>query len=251
MGTTDNTDDAIKQSNRILKGLDKISDKLEKESDKIKDVAIDEAIKLNNVKTPLRASSLVASKVDSKLDKVIKNTEKDFNDFIKEVERYLLANFAIKLSKKNLEVISRKGSEVLEALVDNNDKLKADVQAMLTQNLAKGVPQRQLVKELKDLYPAYSRNAKTLLNTGLSRLFIDINITKFRESNFKWYVWAGPDDSITREKPCKHWVWHRFPQSQLSTITAARMRLWNCRHSIIPIPEEEIDNYPIGDIKLA
>jgi len=136
-------------------------------------------------------------------------------------------------------------------LVANTEILKQDIQSILTQNLAKGISKRELLLELQELYPAYARNAYTIVNTGLSRTFIDTNISKFKESDFDWYIWAGPDDKITREQPCKHWVWHRFPASQLATITATRMRLWNCRHSIIPIPSSDIKKYPVGNVKYA
>ena len=148
-------------------------------------------------------------------------------------------------------MISKKNSDLIDSLVENTDILKQDVQNILTQNLGKGISEKRLVQELKDLYPAYARNASTIINTGLGRLYIDINVSKFEDSSFNWYIWAGPDDSITRESPCKHWVWHRFPASELSTITATRMGLWNCRHSIIPIPDDEIENYKVGDVKFA
>lgn len=242
---------AIKESNKIIKSVDNVADNIKKESEKIKDQAIDESIDVNGEKTPFRASSLVAKDVDSNLNKVIQDTEKDFKDFINETQRYLAANFAINLTKKDLEVIAKKGSAITQDLVNNTDILNNDIQEILTQNLAKGISQKQLIKQLKDLYPAYARNASTIINTGLSRLFIDINVSKFRESNFNWYIWAGPDDAITRDIPCKHWVWHRFPASQLSTISSVRMQLWNCRHSIIPISDDEKGKYPIGNLSFA
>jgi len=251
MPTIKDTDKAIKQGNKIIKGIDKISLKVEKLSNKIKNKAIDKTIDLNGTKSPFRSASIVQSSVDADLRKVINDVNKDFKDFVAETQRYLLNNFAIKLTKADLKAISRKNSTIIDALIANTNVLKSDIQNILTQNLAKGVPEKQLVQELKELYPAYSRNATTLINTGIGRLFIDINVSKFRESGFKWYIWAGPDDSITRESPCKHWVWHRFPESQLSTITATRMQLWNCRHSIIPIPDEELEDYKIGNINYS
>lgn len=248
MPTIKDTDKAVNQSNKIIKGIDKIAEKAKKLSDKIKNNAIDKTIDLNGTKTPFRASSLVAKSVDEDLRKVINDVNADFKDFVAETQKYLLNNFSIKLTKRDLNAIAKKNSSIIDVLVANTDVLKSDIQNILTQNLAKGVPEKQLVQELKELYPAYARNASTLVNTGIGRLFIDINVSKFRDADFKWFIWAGPKDSITREKPCIHWVWKRFPKSQLNIITATRMQLWNCRHSIIPIPDEEIGDYEIGDI---
>ena len=122
---------------------------------------------------------------------------------------------------------------------------------MLTQNLAKGISTKQLTEELKELYPAYSRNASSILNTGMARLFTDINVTKFRQSDIRYFLYAGPDDAVTRERPCKHWVWHWFPQSQLDQVTAVRMTLWNCRHNIVGISEEETKSYPKLNLSFA
>jgi hypothetical protein len=71
------------------------------------------------------------------------------------------------------------------------------------------------------------------------------------EIGFEFYIWAGPLDSITREYPCRHWVWHWFKASELTTLRAIRNSLWNCRHSIIPIDEEDKKNYKRGNIKIA
>ena len=247
----EDTKKAINQSNKIVKGIDKISKEIEKLSKKLKNKSINKTISLNNTKTPFKATSLVESSIDSDLQKIINDTESDFNDFLEETERYLSNNFAIKLSQKDLRSIASKESIIIDSLIDNTEILKRDIKSLLTQNLSKGVPEKQLVTELKELYPAYERNASTLINTGLARTFVDINVTKFRQSRFNWYIWAGPNDSITRETPCKHWVWHRFPASQLNFITGIRLQLWNCRHNIIPIPDEEIGEYPIGNLKDA
>ncbi len=251
MATSKDIDKTINQSNKIIKGIDKFSQKIEKLSDKIKKQAIDKAIDINGTKPAFSAASLVAIEVDKDLKKVIENANNDFSNFVEATQNYLINNFAINLTKKELDIIAKKGSSIIDSLIANTSVLKRDIQSILTQNLAKGVPEKQLVKELKDLYPAYAKNASTLINTGIGRLFIDINVSKFKDSGFEWYIWAGPKDKITRERPCIHWVWHRFPASQLSTITSTRMRLWNCRHSIIPISDEEIENYPIGNLSYA
>ena len=143
-----------------------------------------------------------------------------------------------------MDVIAKKGSAMIDGLVANTDILNQDIQNILTQNLAKGISEKQLVKDLKNLYPAYERNAGTLINTGLGRLYNDINVSKFESTGQEFYVYAGPDDKVTRDFPCKHWVWHWFPASQLAQVAGVRSRLWNCRHSIVPIPEEEKKDYP-------
>lgn len=251
MATTKNTQKAITQSNKILNGIDNVSDKTTKSSKTVQRKATVKTIDINGSTTPYRASSLVAADVDKNLQTVISSFDNSFEDFVKASQRYLASNFAINLTKENLAEISRKGSKIVDELTANTDILNSDIQNILTQNLATGVSQKKLTLELQELYPAYSKNASTIVRTGLSRLFNDINVTKFKESDFNWYIWAGPKDSKNRELPCRHWVRHRFPASQLSTISATRATLWNCRHNIIPIPDSEIESYQIGDISFA
>lgn len=240
-----------KQSNRIIKGIDKVSGKMSIASKKVQAQAAKDAIKVNGEKTPFRASSLVASEIDANLRKVINNTNKDFSDFVNETQRYLADNYAIKLTKKDLEVIAKKGSTITDELIANTTILKNDIQGMLTQNLAKGVSDKQLAQELTELYPAYARNAGTILNSGLGRLFIDTNVAKFTENNLEFYLYAGPDDKVTRDRPCKHWVWKWFPKKDLDIVAATRLQLWNCRHSIIAITEEQTENYERLDTSFA
>lgn len=242
------TEKKIKESNKIIKGIENVAEKIKKSSEDLKDFAIEKTIELNAKKTPYTAGSLVAKAVDIELKSVIKDVNSSFSDFVEATQKYLANNFSINLTKADLAAISKKGSLINQDLVANTTILKRDIQNILTQNLAKGVATKVLVKELRELYPAYSRNAAALVNTGGSRLFTDINVSKFQESDFSWYIWAGPNDKITREIPCKHWVWHKFPASKLSQITAVRMRLWNCRHSIIPISSEEAKDYPEGSL---
>jgi len=233
----------IKEVNLIIKGIDDSSTAIGRASIALKEKSIDKAIAVNKIKKAYTASSLVAKDVDSNLNKIIKDSKKDFKDFLQATERYLVANYSINLTKKDIEAIAKKGSLVLSDLLANTKILKEDLQALLTQNLAKGVSEKQLVTGLKELYPAYARNASTIINTGLGRLFTDINKTKFEEAGQEFYVYAGPDDAITRDNPCKHWVWHWFPASELSQVTAIRNTLYNCRHSIIPITKEDIKDY--------
>lgn len=247
----DKTDERIKKSNKIIKDVDKDAANIEKASEKLKNDAIEKTIEVNSEYKPYTAGSLVAKDVNNELRKIIKASKISFSDFVTATSTYLSQDYLIDLSKKDLEDISKKGSQMIDDLVSNTDILTKDIKNMLTQNLGKGISQKQLVSQLKDLYPAYARNASTILNTGMTRLFTDINVSKFEKSDFEWYIWAGPDDKVTREIPCRHWVWHRFPASQLRAITATRMRLWNCRHSIIPIPNSEIKNYQIGELKYA
>jgi len=233
----------LKETRAIIKGIEDSATQIGAASIKIKDKAIDKAISVNRVKKSYVAASLVEKEVDSALQSVIKDTKKDFKDFLRASEKYLIDGYAIKLTKADLENIARKGSVIIDDLVRNTEILNSDLQEILTQNLGKGVSEKKLVKSLQKLYPAYARNASTVINTGLGRLFTDMNVTKFQETGQKYYLYAGPDDKITRETPCKHWVRHWFPVSQLAEVTAIKNGLYNCRHSIIAISEEETKDY--------
>ena len=244
-----NVEITVREGNKIIKDIDALAEKNKKSAKKLKDKAIDFAIDFNEERTPFLASSLVATRVNKQLQKIINNDKKSFNDFILAAGRYLEKNFAIALTKKDLEVIAKKQSAIIDELTANTTILSQDIKGLLTQNLATGIPKKTLILGLKDLYPAYERNASTIINTGLGRLFNDINVAKFQQSDFDWYLYAGPDDSITREIPCKQWVWHRFPASQLNAVSTIRQSLWNCRHSIVPLSDSQKNDFSILNLK--
>lgn len=238
-----------KESNKIISNIDGVAIKIKKDATKLKDEIIEETIDINANKKPYTTSSLVAKAVDLKMKGVIYSAKTDFKDFLKDTERYLAKNYSISLTKKDLEAIARKKDLILDDLAANANMLSRDLKEILLGNLAKGLSTRDLALELGELYPAFERNAETIIRTGLGRTFTDINVSKFQDADFKWYIWSGPNDKLTREIPCKHFVNHKFPASQLSELSSIRQTLYNCRHNIIPITEEEATDYPTGNIK--
>ncbi len=176
-----NVEITVRESNKIIKDIDALAEKNKKNAKKLKDKAIDFAIDFNEERTPFLASSLVATRVNKQLQKIINNDKKSFNDFVLAAGRYLEKNFAIALTKKDLEVIAKKQSAIIDELTANTTILSQDIKGLLTQNLATGIPKKTLILGLKDLYPAYERNASTIINTGLGRLFNDINVAKFQQ----------------------------------------------------------------------
>lgn len=240
-----------KDSNKIIKGIDNTAAKTAKQSKRLYNKAIDDIIAKNATKKAFTANALVAKQIDNNLSKILNDTSKSYDQFIKAQQRFLADNYSVDLTKAELNILVGKKSDLIDGLLNNTDILKTDVKAILFANLGKGVPQRELVRLLKDLYPAYSRNAGTIVNTGISQTYIDTNVSKFRQLDFKWYLYAGPDDSITRDIPCKHWVNHKFPASQLDIVSGTRMSLFNCRHNIIAITAEEAENFPALDISFA
>lgn len=240
-----------KATNKIIDDIEKIGKAIEKKSYKVQNGAIDTIIDKSESSTPFVLNSIVALQIDNSIRKIIVEANDSFEDIILKTQKYLAQGYKIDLSKENLKAIAKTKSTIIDKLINNTNILKSDIKIILYSNLGKGIPRRQLVKLLKDLYPAYARNAGTIINTGLAREFQDINTTKFKEIGFNWYIWAGPDDSLTREIPCKHWVNRKFPTSQLDILRSTRQSLWNCRHSIIPLSDEDAKDYPTGDISFA
>lgn len=240
-----------KLNKQLIKFIDSFADSIKAKSIKLKDKAIDKTITYNNQKKPLTASILVKNHIRNDLKKITYTTEGTFEDFIEKLEFFFINGYNVELTKAEIEFISGKLSSVLDNLTDNTDILIKDIKSILIQNLGNGISEKRLVKELKNLYPAYSRNASTIINTGLSMIYVDSAATKFKKIGFDWYLYAGVNDAIIREIPCSHWVNHKFPSSQLDTVLATRLQLWNCRHNIIPITSEEAENYPLLDLKYA
>ena len=240
-----------KDSNKIIEGIDKTGDKVKRSSKKLYNKAIDKVIDQNIKNPPFTANSLVAKSIDNDLRKILDSTEESYDKFIKAQQRYLSSNYSIDLSKTDLNILVSKKSDLIDELVTNTTILKEDIKAILFANLGRGVPQARLARLLKDLYPAYARNANTIVNTGIGKTYIDTNVAKFQQSNLKWYLYAGPDDKVTRDIPCKHWVNRAFPASQLNIVSSTRLSLFNCRHNIIAITEDEAKDLPKLDTSFA
>lgn len=243
--------DRRKEINKIIAETEEVGEIIKKQSEKLYDQSIDTVIDKNDSVTPYVLASLVIQQINNSLRKIVKTAEDSFEKIIKKNQKYLVSQYGITLTKADLTAISKTESFIIEKLLNNTDILKSDIRTILYSNLGRGVPKSELIKKLKELYPAYSRNASTIINTGIGAELQDINISKFEQTDFNWYIWAGPNDKLTRELPCRHWVNHKFPSSQLSTLRVTRSSLWNCRHSVIPISDEEAENYPTGDISIA
>jgi hypothetical protein len=242
---------AKKDNSKIIKGIDKTSDNIQKKSKTLYNKAIDEVIRQNNKNKPFTANSLVSKKIDNDLRNILNNVDSSYDDFINASKKYLANNFEIDLTKAELNTLIKKKSDLIDELLTNTSILKEDIKAILFANLGKGVSQNELTRLLKNLYPAYARNAGTIINTGLGRVYIDANVSKFKQLDFNWFLYAGPDDKVTRDIPCKHWVNHKFSASQIDIVYATRLSLWNCRHSIIPLDDEEAKNYSELNISLS
>jgi hypothetical protein len=245
------TKDNIKNANSIIDQIEKIQKFNKKKSEKIYNNVIKHAINENDKGTPFTTSSLILFYIDNSIRNLIKTNKIKFDALIKKINKSLFNNYGIILRKSDFVAIHKKLSIIIDDLKINSGKLKNSIKKILYDNLGQGLSLTQLTRRLVDLYPSYSQHMGTVVRTGLSRLYQDINVTKFKKLDFNWYIWAGPNDQIIREFPCSHWVWKRFPASQLSILHATRSELWNCRHSIIPIPDDEIDEYPIGNIIYA
>lgn len=247
--STDSLKKKKQESNKIISNIDGVSIQLNKDTAKFKKEIIKETLKINETKKPYTTTSLVAKAVDLKMKGIIASTKTDFRDFLNNTQRYLAKNYSINLTKRDLEAIASKKDLILDDLAANTDVLSRDLKKAILGNLAKGIPTRDLALELAEIYPAFERNAETILRTGLGRTFSDINVSKFQEQDYNWYTWAGPNDSLTREIPCKHFVNKKFPASQLVELNSIRQTLYNCRHSIIPLTDQEAKNMSEGNIK--
>jgi hypothetical protein len=242
---------ATKSSNKVMDSGESISGTIENKSKKLYNNAIDYVLDYSQTKTPYTANALTAAKIDAELKAILRSVDKSYPDFINQMVEFLDQNYEISLTKSELKTLSLKTSIINEQLVNNTSILKRDIQVLFYGSIGKGMPKKELVQALKDLYPAYSRNAYTITNTGLSRMFVDTNVTKFDKAGFDWYLWAGPNDKLTREIPCKHWVRKKFSASELSTISGVRQGLWNCRHNIIPLSDSMAEDYARGNLNYA
>ena len=240
--------DIKKQDNAILDNIRKAGIKNGKDAEKLYQATISYIIAYNLKKTPYQANSLIQKNIDNRLRRILRNNQKTFEQFVRSTQRYMARNYSIDFTEAELNNIAKQNTLLNKELSGNTTELKNSVQALLIGNLGKGIPAEQLIKQLKKLYPNYSRYARTIINTGLSRQYTDINVAKFEQTDFNWFTWGGPNDKLTRDEPCRRWVNKKFTKAELSTLRSTKMTLFNCRHNIRPLTDEQAEGYKRGVI---
>ncbi len=229
-----------------------LAEKLSNKLAKIRDNAIELTIEKNQeilqgTAGAQNSSSIIKHQVKNQIDQALYQFNKEKAVLVEEIENQLLEH-EITLSQVDYTNINQKLAVISKEILGQTAILTNDIQKILLGGLGQGVKESVLVAELTALYPAYSRHAYTIINTGLQRLYIDTTTAKYEKRNYEFYTWAGPNDMLTRDNPCKQFVWHYFYDYELPQLRSIRMRLYNCRHSISPITEEQAKTMPRGDV---
>lgn len=236
----------IDSSDSIIDTSIKIGDYLKKQSELLYNQAIEKTIKEAEDKTPLVAYSLISLFITNKQNKITNNLNKKYDSFIEELTKSLDNQYNISLSQADFNVIKQQKKILLDEIIDNTNILKRNIKKTLLSNLGKKITKTQLVKRLRELYPAYSNNAETIINTTLARQYTAISVAKFKQENYNWYLYSGPKDSKNRAE-CGHFVNHKYSSSQLDELTSYRLGFWNCRHVLVPLTDSEAEKYPQGN----
>ena len=240
--------DIKKQDNAILDNIRKAGVKNGEDAEKLYQATISYIIAYNIKKTPYQANSLIQKSIDNRLRKILRNNNKTFEQFVGSTQRYMARNYSIDFTEAELKNISSQTSLLNKDLLGKTDELKRSVQALLFSNLGKGIPAEQLITQLKNLAPDYARYARTRINTGLKWQYVEISSQKFKQTDFNWYLYAGPDDNLTREDPCRRLVNKKFSKEELQQLINILLKNYNCRHNIRPLTDEQAEGYKRGVI---
>ena len=236
----------------LFDNFEDLAEELSKEFERIKQSAVKMSIDKNkqvlNGEAGARSSGiLIKRQVQLDIDKALAKFERSKDLIIDELENQL-SHYEIHLSVSDMANINQKISVISKELLGQTNILTSDIEDILLGSLGKGIPESILVAQLASLYPNYSRYAYTIVNTGLQKVYIDSTTAKFAERGYDFYTWAGPNDTLTRDNPCKRFVWKYFLGSELSQLRSIRMRLYNCRHSIAPITAKQAKGMQRGNI---
>jgi len=111
-----------------------------------------------------------------------------------------------------------------------------------------GLKLTDLILSIAATLDIYEGQAKTLVTTTLHSLHSSVRVKHFTDAGVEWFLYAGPDDDVTREW-CSHFVgtrvtpaileehaseWGREGKTPLRPVTSWRGG-WNCRHELIPL----------------
>jgi len=197
-----------------------------------------ESILISNPDQPPMIKLGLANKKIGNAEKKISNQyQGDYNSVVNQLQYNLAAEYSIKLTASELTVLSQLASPALDQIKYESTMMKADVKSLLLQNLGKGLGFSDIVKGLKNLYPSYEQHIYTLANTSLLNTYKDAHFTKLYD-NFSYFKYVGPMDSVTRPYCAAH-VGKIFPVDEAKAIQAYMMTLYNCRHTLEPVTDQE------------
>ena len=100
-------------------------------------------------------------------------------------------------------------------------------------------------------------NAYTLANTSLLDLNQRAQNMAAETGGAEWWVYLGPDDDATRPF-CQALIDTRFSRDMIGALDNQQIPDafvsrggWNCRHQFLAIFEDQLDEFPIGDVDAA
>lgn len=181
----------------------------------------------------------------SKLNKMFKSLGEGFekiNDknFDKAFKLILKADF-VNLNQTQKNELMRYKSLMLDEMKLPTTRLKNEYKKALILNQTENVTQSKLLKDLNNYSTKkFKRHVKTSFNTYLQRTYASATWESIK-GDYKYYVYSGARDSVNRPYPCAIYANKVIPPAKAAELMGERLRLYNCRHTIIPFTGTEAE----------
>ncbi|MBW2122947.1 MAG: hypothetical protein JRH07_14060 [Deltaproteobacteria bacterium] len=137
------------------------------------------------------------------------------------------------------------------------DQAAEEISQLLRRAILGGGDVADLLTSISEKLGTKRHQAMTLIVTSLQAFNRTLTMRHAEEAGVEWFVYLGPQDSITREW-CSHWVGRRGTKEDFEA-TASRWGHqkqptpvitwgggWNCRHEFVPLVGDAVKKYPKG-----
>lgn len=164
----------------------------------------------------------------------MKQAQGDYDKAIKEI---LKSSDINSLTSRQISQITAKKSIMLDDMSVIDGRMRRDIKKALISVILNDESATESLKKLNKIYPNFSANNKTVLNTYLQRSYRQINFDNQKGIGYPYYEYQGPLDSITRDY-CRAHVGKTYTAKQAEGIQATMDTFYNCRHELVGVWEK-------------
>lgn len=174
-------------------------------------------------------------------------------DVLKEYPDELPARFSADSQAAMEMLVAGADADVTSAM----QSMASSVAAMLRAAALGGVKVAELLARVGAQLSLSEAQILTISTSAMHSFAASVTIQQSKEAGVEWYVYLGPNDSVTREW-CGHWVGRRgrledfeatsnqWGRGKQPLPVATWRGGYNCRHELTPLFGEDILKWPEG-----
>ncbi len=196
--------------------------------------------------SPIGVFNPLAVHIDNQSRKIRGIAGTGYNETVGFGRRQMGDLYNAKITSKEAKNLNRVKASLTSSIVNTSRKLKADLKAMLLQNISGKISFNEMVIGLQKLYPAYEGQIYTLTNTFLQRSYRDVTWAKENDF-FNYFRYQGPIIETSREY-CIARAGKVYTAADAAIVQATIQTFYNCQHRLVGITKEAFDDGVKGPV---